>query len=498
MTVATNNNAAAKLAPLTRTKTGESAKSPTAEEAPVLGAPAPFRSDIYCSRACASAEQDRCDTVGKDLARTFSSSEFGQYYHRPSVDGIITDLGAHNHPHGPPSPLFLSSDTESSNSQGTAPDAGPACSAPKSMDYFRMGRQGPDEAWNEVQRQRRSSMHPSFRPTEMKRQNTQSTQYTANTGSSDSLSSMWDQEYNLGRSTSGPGKIRMASMSHGDSSHTSGASPIPARPVLPRSNLSHTSLAGSSPSDMSLLQSFSDAFPVRNGLSTSYNPRPFGFPGVEGPAVSVPLDARRPSMASVRPSYGTIRAKSRQSGPTWDSLGKDFVREHQEKERTKRACSQSQQATPTVGVAIPQPQPEPASTASTPKSSLRMENGKWMIVHSLDGPGLGKNGTIRSKDRSSSRSTQSSNSSNENEPTRPRQPRLGSSASLMPPPANIPRAPSSSGRSQPENTPTGRSVTGASLPRANTGYNWGPSKTLPLPANLHVKPQAGLFFFQGN
>jgi hypothetical protein len=438
--------------------------------------------------------------VSKDFARSFSNSEGGQYYHRPSVDGIITNVAAHNHPHAPPSPLFLSSDTESSNSQGTAADAGPASSAPKSMDYFRMGRQGPDEAWNDVQRQRRSSMHPSFRHTEMKRQNTQSTQYTANTASSDSLSSMWDPEYNLGRSSSNSGKMRMTSMSQTDGSHSSGPSPIPTRPALPRSNLSHTSLAGSSPSDVSLLKSFSDAFPVRTGLSTSHNPRPFAFPGFEGPAVSKPLDARRPSMASVRPSYDTIRAKSKQSGPTWDSLGKDFVREHQEKERAKRSMSHSQQSTPTVGLAIPQPQPEPASTHSTPRSSLRMENGKWLIVHSLDGPGLGKNGTIRCKDRSSSRSTQSSNSSNENDPPRPRQAvRLASSASLMPPPARIPHTASSPStiRHQPENTPTGRSA-GASLPRSSTGYNWGPSKTLPLPANLHVKPQAGLFFFQGN
>lgn len=280
-------------------------------------------------------------------------------------------------------------------------------------------------------------------------------------------------------------------MSHPDS-YSSGPSPIPTRPSLPRSNLSHTSLAGSSPSDASLLESYSAAFPIRNGSSTSYNPRPFGLPGFEGPALSAPLDVRRPSMASLRPSYGTIRAKPKQAGPTWDSLGKDFVREHQEKERAKRSMSQSQQSTPTVGLAIPTPQPEPASTHSTPRSSLRMENGKWFVVHSMDGPGLGKNGTIRAKDRSSSRSTQSSNSSNENDPPRARQ-----ASSLMPPPAHIPHSSSPSGRSQPENTPTGRSA-GASLPRSSTGYNWGPSKTLPLPANLHVKPQAGLFFFQGN
>jgi hypothetical protein len=494
VTVATNNNAASKLAPLTRTKTGESAKSPTSEEPPVVTQPPspPFKSNVYCSRACAAAEQDRCDVVSKDLARNFSTSEIGQYYHRPSVDGIITNVGAHNHPHGPPSPLFLSSDTESSNSQGTAPDPGPACSAPKSMDYFRMGRQGPDDAWNEVQRQRRSSMHPSFRPTEMKRQGTQSTQYTVNTASSDSLSSMWDPEWSLGRSTSNPGKMRMTPMSHPDS-YSSGPSPIPTRPALPRSNLSHTSLAGSSPSDASLLQSFSAAFPVRNGLSTSYNPRPFALPGIGSEPASTPLDARRPSMASLRPSTGTIKAKPKPSGPTWDSLGKDFVREHQEKERAKRSVSLSQQATPTVGLAIPQPQPEAVSAQSTPRSSLRMENGQWLIVHSMDGPGLGKNGTIRAKHRSSSRSTQSSSSSNENEPPQARKSvRLASSASLMPPPAHIPHA-----SSQPENTPTGRSA-GASLPRSSTGYNWGPGKTLPLPANLHVKPQAGLFFFQGN
>jgi len=388
-----------------------------------------------------------------------------------------------------------------------------------------MSRQGPDDAWNDVQRQRRSSMHPSFRPAEMQRQNTQSTQYTANTASSDSLSSMWDAEYNLGRSTSNPGKMRMTQMAHADGSTSSGPSPIPTRPALPRSNLSHTSL-GCSPNDLTLLQSYSDALPVRNGLSTSYNSRPFPVPGSLGVPVSTPLDTRRPSIAgSVRPSYGTVRAKSKQSGPTWDSLGKEYVREQED--RAKRSLSQSQAtATSTVGLAIPQP--EPAQLDQTPRQSFRCENGKWKIVHTIGGTSLGKNGTIRCKDRSSSRSTQSSNSSSDYEQGlrgKPAQPVL-STSNLMPPPSTIPHSASSSPSSvitmtnpssgrlaqthgqslqHPENTPTSRatpSSLGLSQQRRGSGYNWHQfqqegGKTLPLPGNLQVNhTKAGLFFFQ--
>lgn len=505
-TVAVNNNAASKIAPLTRTKTSESGKlSP--DEHPCASAPLsspPFASSIYCSPDCAAVEQHRTAAVGKDLARTFTGYDTDTYHHRRSVDGIVTNIDIQNPPYGPPSPLFVSSDTESSNSIGTAPDAGPASSAPKMMEYFRMPRQGPDDAWNEVQRQRRSSMNPNFRPADMVRQNTQTSQYTSGM-SSDSLSSMWDSDLYLGRSTSNPGRMRMTPLSHPDEvAISSGPSPIPARPSLPRSNLSHTSLAASSPKEISLLQSYADALPIRHGLSTSYNQRPFAMPGSIGMPITSPPDSRRASMAGVRPSYGTIRAKSRQaSGPTWDSLGKDAVRE--QTCRNKRCTAHASPAL-TGGLSIPQSGSEHAD--HTPRQSLRVENGQWKVVHSMEGLGLGKNGTIRSKNRSSSRSTQSSNSSSEGAEVNKQRSASAAASSLMPPPsafATTASSPSSilTMRSpQPVNTPTTArpSPSGVSLPRS--GYSWKQfeekgGKTLPLPANLHVSnTKAGLFYFQ--
>lgn len=379
-----------------------------------------------------------------------------------------------------------------------------------------MSRHGPDDAWNDVQRQRRSSMNPNFRPADMVRQNTQTSQYTsAGTVSSDSLSSMWDSDLYLGRSTSNPGRMRMTPLSHPDDLvSATGPSPIPTtRPTLPRSNLSHTSLAASSPKEISLLQSYADALPIRNGLSTSYNQRPFGVPGSIGMPIPSPPDSRRASMAGVRPSHGTIRAKSRQAaGPTWDSLGKDAVREQQAC-RNKRCVSHASDA-PVGGLSVPQREVELAD--HTPRQSLRVENGQWKVVHTMEGLGLGKNGTIRSKTRTCSRSTQSSNSSNEGSVPPRQQPSRHHSASsstsgLMPPPAMIPSAASSPSSTitlthanvsaNHFSTHTARpSPTGVSLSRS--GYSWKQfeekgGKTLPLPANLHVSNnKAGLFYFQ--
>jgi hypothetical protein len=502
-TVAVNNSAASKLAPLTRTKTSESGKLSSDEHS----SPPPFVSSIYCSPACAAVEQHRTAAVGKDFARTFTGSEADSYHHRRSADGIITNFDIQNPPYGPPSPLFVSSDTESSNSIGTATDAGPASSAPKMMEYFRMSRHGPDDAWNEVQRQRRSSMNPNFRPADMVRQNTQTSQYTSGM-SSDSLSSMWDSDYHLGRSTSNPGRMRMTPLSHPEElAASSGPSPIPARPSLPRSNLSHTSLAASSPKEISLLQSYADALPIRHGLSTSYSHRPFALPGSVGVPIPSPPDSRRASMAGVRPSYGTIRAKSRQAaGPTWDSLGKDAVRE--QACRNKR-CTTHASPAPISGLSVPRAEAELAD--HTPRQSLRVENGQWKVVHTMEGLGLGKNGTIRSKNRSCSRSTQSSSSSGEGAAPanqRSRDPSASAAAGLMPPPSAFSSTTSSPSSiltmktAQPVHTPTTARSSPSGVSLARSGYSWKQfeekgGKTLPLPANLHVSnTKAGLFYFQ--
>lgn len=444
------------------------------------------------------------------MSRTFSGADLpGRRHreHRPSMDGIITNMDLHSNPYAPPSPLFMSSDTESSNSVGAAApldsDSGPASSAPKMMEYFRMSRGGPDDAWNDVQRQRRSSMNPSFRPPEMTRQNTTTTTYSG--VSSDSLSSMWDSDLYLGRSTSNQGKMRMTPLSHPADDERAGAGPgptnIPSRPSLPRSNLSHTSLGtSSSPSDMSLLKQYAESFHGRNALSTSYTTTHRGSLAAPSAATAA-LDARRASMHSgVRPS-GTIRAKS---SVTWDSLGKQAVREREQVQagRLRRAESH----VTTSALAVPSPLPEQGSPLQqhdlTPRQSLKVENGQWRMVQvaAQDGLGLGKNGTIRCKSRTSSKSTQSSHSSGGSDNHHP----VTSAAFLIPPPSASVSPSSTTTMTMPipataSTTPTSR-ISPSSASASASGPNWQAyeargGKTYALPQALSVSNQKGLFYF---
>lgn len=337
-------------------------------------------------------------------------------------------------------------------------------------------------------------MNPSFaRPAEMTRQNTQtSSHYTL---SSDSLSSMWDVDLYLGRSSSNSGKMRMTPMSHPDDSSsalgsTTGPAPIPSRPALPRSNLSHTSLgASSSPDHSSLLKSYADSFHGRNVLSTSYTHRG----SLCAPPSSSPLDARRASMhAGMRPSTGTIRAKS---SMTWDSLGKQAVKERAQAIRLRRAESH----TATVALAVPQSDQEGPHHDATPRQSLKVENGQWRLVHH-DG-GLGKNGTIRSKTRADSRSTQGSSNSSGSSHATDMRPYL---SSLAPPTSTsaVASSPSSTMTIPCSSAPVPSASTPVPTPHTKSlGPNWGEyevkgGKTYEIPKGLKVNTQkAGLFYF---
>lgn len=508
-TVAANNHAASKLTPLSRSKTSESKTSngeddktgSTSPNGNGGGACAPFISSIYCSQACAQVEQGRSEVIGKDIARTFSQADLHSH-HRPSMDGIITNIDIHNHPYAPPSPLFISSDTESSNSLGTATadaDSGPASSAPKVMEYFRMSRGGPDDAWNDIQRQRRSSMNPSFRPAEMTRQNTQASSHC--TLSSDSLSSMWDSDLYLGRSTSNSGKMRMTPMSHPVEEDRSGPAPIPSRPALPRSTLSHTSLGASSPNDISLLKSYAESFHGKNLLSTSYNNhRGSLVVPSSSTSTALPFDNRRASLNNgIRPSTGTIRAKS--NALTWDSLGKQAVQEREQAGRMRRAESV---ATPSNGLAVPQKSDSDAHHDVTPRQSLKVENGQWKVVSFSESyNGLGKNGTIRSKSRADSRSTQSSHSSAGSSDTpAPAHGRATIRSTSLAAPTTASTLASSPASFMSGSTIPCTTTTPTLLPHARSpGPNWQEyeikgGKTYEIPKGLKVNTQkAGLFYF---
>lgn len=230
----------------------------------------------------------RSTEVYKDLARTMSF-DFSNTFFSPDEHIPVTDQG--KSPNAPPSPLFVSgSDTESStsNSAGLTHDHNTSSSAPKIMDYFRFSKEDPDRAWHEVERQRRSSMQPALRRP---------------APSTESLTSLWHQEAEMGQSSSGGGKLRAMTPLHGyvsdkerrPSGSAERSAPIPVRPI-PRSNLSHTSLVGSSssyrstvlPADLGsapshtlgLLHSYASAFSVRSSSNTpsSYSQRGFVYP----------------------------------------------------------------------------------------------------------------------------------------------------------------------------------------------------------------------------
>lgn len=362
---AANNTAAAKFQPLTRSKTAEppvrtqnDQTTRDLSESPeplILKTPAsapsdtPFLSSIYCSRACAQVEASR--STDPDLARKLSYD-----FHSPTGLHLITSelpmSDSRRSPHAPPSPLFISGSETSSNTDAPRSAEPAASSAPNGISFFNMHRDNADDAWRDITKQRRSSVHPSFRPSAgvaMAREASQaSTTYSIPGQSSDSLNSLWhadSQEINLGRSTSGSGRIRMTPLTETPgimglrrvSMSSDKSSTIPVRP-LPRSNLSQVSLSAAEDSaPVNIPPEFGSAPEHTLNLWNTYHNSLSATRGSVGNPISpsnrITVPSRRPShtgpsavpSASLqRPVGGTIRAKSR-SDATWDSFGLDEV-----------------------------------------------------------------------------------------------------------------------------------------------------------------------------
>lgn len=564
--VAAGNNAVAKLQPLTRSKTADPAptqknqvestktspqsqavnSSPTASpQSREVG----FYSAIYCSKSCALQDAGRSSATSKDLARTlscdFSDGQGGFTMSRISTYGLpVTDKTTY----APPSPLFISgSESESSNAGAD----GPACSAPNTLEFFRLTREGPDDAWHDVhrqQQQRRSSVHPAIRPASVARRESQAStnQGWGDVSSTDSLSSMWNTGMSdadiqqLARSTStgpkprvsfvagsgrpdGVGNLSKRSMS----SSSDRSVPIAARPALSRSNLSHTSLGHSPPVNnpeafgsapdhtLDLLHSYHNAFPVRNGSgSSSYKQKGFVFPtALTSTTASSPSESRRASATSPplqRPTTGTIRAKSKPTlAPevkTWDAYGREEIEAHQARASAK-------------AMGIEQNGSKEAYDY-TPKQSLDMENGQWKIRYSAVSP---DSRNRRSKSRS--RHSTVSRRSFEEEETDPitgiaitSRPMLSTSVSstshgrtpiasaTMPPPTAVPMRRKNSAATPVNSLPSRTHSTAAmpdlaSLRVGSQGNIWSGlekngGKMYEIPAGLKVdRSKAGLFFF---
>ncbi|OCF34339.1 hypothetical protein I317_05516 [Kwoniella heveanensis CBS 569] len=548
-------NATSKMQPLTRSKTNdaavpshlESAKSD--ETSPKLTRivtqppETPFRSSIYCSKACMDQDAGKSSEAYSNIARTLSY-DFSQGFALETPGVAVHD---HRSPYGPPSPLFVSgSDTESSaaSNLGLQDNSGPASSAPKFMEYFRLSKEGPDQAWQEVQRQRRSSMQPAAsRPVTQ--------------ASTDSLSSLWngDSDYLFDRSVSGSGKMRAMtpfhipdreSLGHGRRSvsiSSEHSAPMAARQPLRRSELSQSSLAGSpsalpipaefgsAPSHtLDLLQSYANAFPVRSpsGLSTSCQ-RGFVFPGSTAMSPNPSEQQRRSSMS--RPVSGTIRAKSRTEAATWDNFGKHEIDEKNARSSLRRATQD-----PAAPMSVPaQCRPELHMPDNTPKQSLEKAVGGWKIKYFAPSSSLvERSGTIRDRSRSTSRSSRASSESTSSHrdasqggiaiPSASAQLSTSSSTatsrtpltSRMPPPASIPARPATSALPdigslrletggcaiEHAHTQSSMPATSTSVPR--TGFNWESSekkgmRTYELPDAPKFKldrNKAGLFYFQ--
>jgi hypothetical protein len=389
-----------------------------------------------------------------DIARTLSFDQQGGFHgHNYHPEQVYNGQAVNDHhnksPYAPPSPLFTaSSDTESSTSAGLAQGAlgtsGPAASAPKTMEYFRITRDHPDEAWRQVEseRQRRSSVAaPAVRPlfTPISRQySVHSVHSHTSVASTDSLNSLWhheDAQLGIARSTSGPGMMRgmtaMRPVGQRSSSSSSDGSTHPGARLAVRSNLSQTSLAspptrsipippefGSAPAHtVSLFLSYASAFPDRTGSRTSGSYTQKGLHSANSASSS---DIRRGSYTGgaglTRPASGTIRAKSKRdintpAGPTWDSFGMEAVLERAEKARLQRESLG--QAGATGGTAGHMDVPRGRTGASpnhdsTPKQSLVEENGRWKIKYTLPTPVT----AVRSESRSSAASSRSTEDGN--------------------------------------------------------------------------------------
>lgn len=354
----------------------------------------PFVSSIYCSRDC--AEKD----VGSSTAAANTDS---------SISVAAALRGAPR-----------------------TPDALVGTSVPKTIEFFRLPRDLPDDAWRESR-----TVRPQLEPIvqqHMSRQRS-SGPHSASGTSSDSLASLWngDHEINPKRSSSNVGSLCAmtpmyaptpdsagsvsARRSMSSSSDGSGIQ----RPALPRSTLSHTSLGGlsspvlntyhpevgSAPSHTAyLMQAYASAFPARDGGALSP-------PALSGSATP---DSRSTSVSiapvPLRSTSGTIRGmRNRQgsTGATWDSFGKAEVRE---RVRRNTASSEAEIA---VGSLPQSPDLDNrrgrinSYCEATPKQSFEVEHGGWQIRYRKPAAEMQRR---RNASRSRSRSREPSSRSN--------------------------------------------------------------------------------------
>lgn len=383
----------------------------------------------------------------EDMARAFGLGI--------TTSDTMGSFGIRASPVGPPSPL-LGSDTDTNSSTsasiaatmlaprllgGSPNDGYPAASAPKTMEYFRIGRDLPDEVWADLERQRRKSISNGQAKTgtagiqllQMTRQRSGQSQSGT---SSDSLSSLWHgntDEVAVHRPSSGNGVLRgftaahpgvHRSMSAASVEASAGTPPALAAGVrpIPRSALSQTSLGGlpspgpgtfaevgSAPSHTAfLMQAYASNFPNRDGTT----------PSVYSGASTPNIDSGRNSIGGgaplQRPSSGTIRARARTNSgaATWDSLGRAEVIERSRRSRMDSTGSEMDFESP-VSPEMARGRSSSVAFDITPKQSLEIENGSWQIRYAAP---TAKYATTRAASRSRSRSRPRRGSSSPTEP----------------------------------------------------------------------------------
>jgi len=320
----------------------------------------------------------------------------------------------------PPSPL-LGSDTDTSSGTSAAAVTASPASVPKTFGFFRMARDGPEDAWKDIQRQRRSSLAQAnrftFAPLEplvvsasqqMSRQRSSNStgrpRSTASATSTDSLSSLWQSEQDLGinRTPSSGGGIRGMTPISGDNmppnrrSSSDGPTSSAPRP-LPRAAMSTTSLAGlpsphafpsevgSAPTQTAfLIHSYASAFPARDG-----SPMLKPVPGLQTPDL-------RSSSVSNTPAPG-LRSRPRTGSSTWDAFGKAEVRERHRRNTngssTNLAGSISREpSSPELNI---HRERSDSISQATPKQSL--EDGGWQIRYARP---MTRQGSSRSRSAS--------------------------------------------------------------------------------------------------
>lgn len=511
-------------------------ESPSSENPAVQA----FSSTIYCSQNCCDQDHGSSNQTYEDIVRAFGMGH-------PDVTGLRSMP-----PVGPPSPI-LGSDTDSSASVSglLAPLSSTpmttdtvfmdAASVPKGLGYYRMGRSQSDE-WKELERKRRSSMNTApitatsvHLNLQMSRQRSNASRSAVSATSSDSLSSLW-QDQEMQRTMSLSGAVHSMAPIRSEGRHMSmseAGNATSARPIA-RSNFSQSSLAGmtspggssyvlpsqvgSAPSATAfLMHTYASAFPARD-MTLSPSLRATPMPGSVTPDNRNPLVS--PSNGTVRGSYTPIRSR-KDSSSTWDAFGKAEVRERQ---RVARKYSNASDTDP-LASSIPRDSIIDVRRASgltnkdvTPTQSLEMENGGWQIRygHRSDRRSRSSSRTRGNIPPPTARGTRASSIAlpvprapkpasvhgcaiSGSRPETPQSRLLRESRPLRPQSSNaLPdlaalRIGASCAADAHVSTET---VAGRSVPRA--GFDWGTSehKTYELPKGVVVNPNKGLFYFK--